>query len=66
YCDVALFTAAVETRYRMEAMASRVALRVVIDSLYARLALERWEPSLAAIDRSYRVLADKRIKGAAE
>ena len=66
YCDVALFTAAVETRYRMEAMASRVAQLVVIDSLYARLALERWEPSLAAIDRSYRVLAEKRIKGAAE
>ncbi|RDV03817.1 MurR/RpiR family transcriptional regulator [Undibacter mobilis] len=66
YCEVALFTAAVETRYRMEAMASRVAQLVVIDTLYARLALERWEPSLAAIERSYAILSEKRLKSGSE
>jgi DNA-binding MurR/RpiR family transcriptional regulator len=62
HCDVALFTAATETRYRMEAMASRVAQLVVIDTLYARLALEDWQPSLAAIKRSHAILSEKRLK----
>lgn len=62
HCEVALFTAAVETRYRMEAMASRVAQLVVIDTIYARLALGRWEPSLAAIKQSYAILSEKRLK----
>jgi len=61
-CDVALFTAATEARYRMEAMASRVAQLVVIDTLYARLALESWKPSLAAIKRSHAILSEKRMK----
>ena len=62
HCEVALHTAAVETRYRMEAMASRVAQLVVIDTLYARLAIENWDPALAAIERSYEILAEKRVK----
>ncbi len=66
YCDVALFTAAVETRYRMEAMASRVAQLIVVDTLYARLALERWEPALSAIERSYAILSEKRLKTSTE
>lgn len=66
HCDVALFTAAVETRYRMEAMASRVAQLVVVDTLYARLALERWEPALSAIERSHAILSEKRLKSSAE
>jgi DNA-binding MurR/RpiR family transcriptional regulator len=66
YCDVALFTAAVETRYRMEATASRVAQLLVVDVLYACLAIDRWEPSLKAIRRSYDVLAEKRLKGPAD
>lgn len=66
YCDVALFTAAVETRYRMEATASRVAQLLVVDILCACLAIERWEPSLKAIRRSYDVLAEKRLKGTSD
>lgn len=66
HCDVALFTAAVETRYRMEAMASRVAQLVVIDTIYARLALRRWERSLAAIEKAYGVLSEKRLKSGVE
>jgi DNA-binding MurR/RpiR family transcriptional regulator len=60
YCDVVLCTAAQETKYRMEALASRVAQVVVVDILYARLAVERWDASLAAIQRSYDILATKR------
>jgi DNA-binding MurR/RpiR family transcriptional regulator len=63
---VALFTAAVETRYRMEAMASRVAQLVVVDALYACLAIERWEPSLEAIERSHAILSEKRQKSGQE
>lgn len=66
HCDVALFTAAVETRYRMEAMASRVAQLVVVDALYACLAIERWEPSLEAIERSHAILSEKRQKSGQE
>lgn len=66
HCDVALFTAAVETRYRMEAMASRVAQLLVIDVLYARLALEHWDHSLSAIERTYKVLTEKRVRGSGE
>lgn len=66
HCDLVLFTAAVETRYRMEAMASRVAQLVVIDALYARLALDRWQPSLAAIEKSYAILGEKRLKSGSE
>jgi DNA-binding MurR/RpiR family transcriptional regulator len=66
HCDVALFTAAVETRYRMEAMASRVAQLVVIDTLYACLALRSWEPSLEAIERSHAILSEKRLRTGSE
>lgn len=41
YCGVFLFTAAQETKYRMEALFSRIAQMVVIDVLYQRLATER-------------------------
>lgn len=62
YCDVVLFTAAQETKYRMEALSSRIAELFVIDVLYARLALARWETSLAAIQKSYDVIATKRTR----
>jgi len=61
YCDVVLFTAAQETKYRMEALSSRVAQMVVIDVLYARFATERWSDSLDAIKKSYDILSTKRI-----
>lgn len=61
YSDVVLYTAAQETKYRMEALSSRIAQMVVVDILYARLATERWSDSLDAIKRSYDILATKRI-----
>jgi RpiR family transcriptional regulator, carbohydrate utilization regulator len=62
YCDVILFTAAHETKFRMEALSSRIAQLFVIDVLYARLAVLRWEQSLAAIQKSYNVIATKRTR----
>lgn len=66
HCDVVLYTAAQETKYRMEALSSRIAQMVVIDVLYARLATERWQESLDAIKRSYDILSTKRTDGASE
>lgn len=66
HCDVVLFTAAQETKYRMEALSSRVAQMVVIDVLYARLATERWSDALDAIQRSYEILSTKRTDNAFE
>jgi DNA-binding MurR/RpiR family transcriptional regulator len=66
HCDVVLYTAAQETKYRMEALSSRIAQMVVIDVLYARLATERWPQSLDAIKRSYDILSTKRTDGALE
>jgi DNA-binding MurR/RpiR family transcriptional regulator len=65
YCDVVLFTAAQETKFRMEAMSSRIAQTVVLDILYAGVAVTRWGASLDAIQRSYDILAGKRV-GAGE
>lgn len=61
YCEIVLFTAAPETKYRMEALSSRIAELFVIDVLYARLALMRWQDSLAAIQKSYDIISTKRI-----
>jgi RpiR family transcriptional regulator, carbohydrate utilization regulator len=66
HCDVVLFTAAQETKYRMEALSSRVAQMVVIDVLYARLATERWSEALDAIKLSYDILSTKRTDSALE
>ncbi|NWG25431.1 MAG: MurR/RpiR family transcriptional regulator [Pseudorhodoplanes sp.] len=61
HADIVLHTAAQETRYRMEAMSSRIAQLAVIDALYASIALKRWEPSLKAIDTAHRIIATKRV-----
>ena len=65
YSEIVLFTAAQETKYRMEALSSRIAQLFVIDVLYARLALMRWNNSLAAIQKSYDVISTKRIEPSA-
>jgi DNA-binding MurR/RpiR family transcriptional regulator len=66
FCDCVLFTAAQETKYRMEALSSRIAQMVVVDVLYARLATERWTESLDAIQRSYDILSTKRLENGAD
>lgn len=66
YCEVVLFTAAQETKFRMEALSSRIAQLFVIDVLYARLAVTHWKGSLAAIQKSYEVISTKRIQPSAD
>ncbi len=61
HADIVLHTAARETRFRMEAMSSRIAQIAVIDILYASIALKRWDASLKAIDKAHRVISTKRI-----
>jgi RpiR family transcriptional regulator, carbohydrate utilization regulator len=61
HADIVLHTAARETRYRMEAMSSRIAQLAVIDVLYASIALKRWNASLKAIDKAHRVISTKRV-----
>lgn len=61
HADIVLHTAAQETRYRMEAMSSRIAQLAVIDVLYASIALKRWDKSLGAIEKAHRIIATKRV-----
>jgi len=43
HCDVALFTSSRETAFRSEAMASRIAQLVIVDSLFVAVAMSRYE-----------------------
>ena len=61
HCDVALHTAANETRYRPEAMSSRVAQLAIIDTLVSCCALADPKQSVANLELSARVLAEKRF-----
>jgi RpiR family carbohydrate utilization transcriptional regulator len=60
YADVVLHTAAQETRFRTEAMTSRVAQLSVVDTLYVCVAMARFEESLENINRTADVLSIKR------
>lgn len=59
--DVSLVTACRETAFRTEAMASRIAQLSMIDALYAAVAIRRFGDSVAALERSNRVIAQKRL-----
>jgi RpiR family transcriptional regulator, carbohydrate utilization regulator len=61
YCEVVLGTVANETRYRPEAMSSRVAQLAIIDTLVSCCALSDADTSVAMLERSSRVLAGKRF-----
>jgi len=60
YCDVVLHTVANETRYRPEAMSSRVAQLAIVDTLVSCCALAEPEKSVANLQRSAQVIAEKR------
>ena len=60
YCDVVLHTVANETRYRPEAMSSRVAQLAIVDTLVSCCALADPDKSVANLQRSARVIAEKR------
>jgi len=61
HCDVVLHTIANETRYRPEAMSSRVAQLAIIDTLVSCCALADAKRSIARLQLSARVLAAKRF-----
>ena len=60
YCDVVLYTVANETRYRPEAMSSRVAQLAIVDTLVSCCALADPDKSVANLQRSAQVIAEKR------
>lgn len=60
YCDVVLHTAAEETKFRPEAMSSRIAQLAIIDVLVSGVALLNPKQSVSKIEKSMRVIAEKR------
>lgn len=60
YCEVVLHTVANETRYRPEAMSSRVAQLAIIDTLVSCCALSDPRRSAAKLQRSALVISEKR------
>jgi DNA-binding MurR/RpiR family transcriptional regulator len=61
YCEVVIHTVAKETRYRPEAMSSRVAQLAIIDTLVSCCALADTTGSIERLERSARILAEKRF-----
>ena len=61
HADVLLFTMARETRFRTEAMTSRIAQLCVVDALIAALALADYDRSTATLKQTFDVLSIKRF-----
>ncbi len=60
HCEVVLCTVANETRYRPEAMSSRLAQLALVDTLVSCTALSDPKRAIAQLELSARVLAEKR------
>lgn len=61
YADVVLFTMARETRFRTEAMTSRIAQVCVVDALVAALALADYDNATDVLKKTFDVLSIKRF-----
>ena len=61
HADVVLYTAAKETKFRTEAMTSRIAELAIVDALNAGIALANYERSLKTIRLTFEVLSTKRL-----
>ena len=61
YADVVLHTMARETRFRTEAMTSRIAQLAIVDALIAALALATYDTAVDTIARTFDVLSIKRL-----
>lgn len=61
YADIVLFTMARETRFRTEAMTSRIAQLCVVDALIAGLALADYDHATDVLRRTFDVLSIKRF-----
>lgn len=60
FSDVILCTNARETKFRTEAMTSRIAQLCIVDALIACLALANHDEAVAAIQHTFDVLSEKR------
>jgi DNA-binding MurR/RpiR family transcriptional regulator len=60
HCDILLHTVANETKFRPEAMSSRVAQLAIIDTLVSCCALSDPKRSIENLHRSARIIAEKR------
>lgn len=61
FADVVLFTMARETRFRTEAMTSRIAQLCVVDALIAGLALADYDRATDTLKKTFDVLSIKRF-----
>jgi len=61
YADIVLHTMAKETRFRTEAMTSRIAQLAVVDTLIAAVALRTHDRAVATIEKTFEILAAKRF-----
>lgn len=61
HADVVLFTMARETRFRTEAMTSRIAQLCVLDALIAALALADYEHAAETLRQTFDTLSSKRF-----
>jgi RpiR family carbohydrate utilization transcriptional regulator len=61
HADIVLLTMSTETRYREEAMASRIAQLSLLDSLYVAVAIRRPEAALDALRETSEALAPHRL-----
>ena len=61
HADIVLTTMARETQFRTEAMTSRIAQLAIVDTLIAGLALADYDRALETINRTFDVLATKRV-----
>jgi DNA-binding MurR/RpiR family transcriptional regulator len=59
--DIVLYTMARETKFRTEAMTSRIAQLAIIDALIACLALATYDRAVATIGKTFDVLSTKRL-----
>ena len=62
HADIVLLTMSTETRYREEAMASRIAQLSLLDSLYVSVAIRRPQASLDALRETSEALAAHRLR----
>jgi len=62
HADIVLLTMSTETRYREEAMASRIAQLSLLDSLYVTVAIRRPEASLDALRGTSEALTGHRVR----
>ncbi|MDP2326416.1 MAG: MurR/RpiR family transcriptional regulator [Gammaproteobacteria bacterium] len=61
FADIKLFTMSRETKFRTEAMTSRIAQLCVLDALVAGIALDDYEHSVLVLQKTFNVLSLKRF-----